>query len=198
MAEEAATLLARDEWVMGVVPYGSLTDGRADRYSDIDLRVELRGISDRAFAEMVPELLRSIGPFVIEAWGPTALPDRFIRCLYFADFPLFWHVDVWCESDLHVDGLDLKSAFHWPQMFRVWVDELKKVLRGAQDTIVMDGFAQEWMDPGDLPTELSERLSAYLDRIYQHTASKGAPCDELFSRCDGLRREYLASGNVTV
>jgi hypothetical protein len=176
----------------------SIPDGRADRNSDIDLRVELRGVSDRALAERTPDLLRSIGPYVIEAWGPTALPERFIRMLYFADLLLFWHVDVWCNSDIHADGADLKSAFHWPQMFRVWVDELNKVLRGPPNTIVMDRFAREWMDPASLPTDLNERLSAYLGRIHQHAALKGAPCDELFSRCDALLREYLGTGAVAV
>lgn len=103
LADAVAALLARDERVAAVVPYGSLTDGRADRYSDIDFRVDLHGISDRAFAEMAPNVLRSIGPYVIEAWGPTALPDRFIRCLYFADFPL----SGWCGA---TDGY--RTAFH--------------------------------------------------------------------------------------
>lgn len=198
LADRVHDLLLSHERVRSVVPYGSIVDGRSDQYSDIDFRVEVEGISDRAFAQMVPGLLRPIGPYAIESWGPTALPERYIRVLYFADLPLFWHVDIWCESELHEDGSDIKAEFHWPFLFRVWLDQMKKVLRGSDDTKVMDEFLRGEVDIGGLPDNLTARLDAALDLIYENAKKKGAPCDELFGRLDAVRREYVSRGTVTV
>lgn len=204
VAQRVTELLSADERVIEIVPYGSIGNGSADPYSDVDLRVHLglhevdRAVSDRAFAEMLPDYVRPIGPCLIQGWGLSALPDHYIRTLYFADLPLFWHIDVWCVSDTHIDGSDLKAAYHWPQMFKIWIEELVKVLRGAEGTEGIDRIAGRWMDLAELPTALGQRLSAYLDHIYRRALSKGAPCDELYSRCNELRDEYLATGTVTV
>lgn len=198
LADQVRDLLISHESVRSVVSFGSIADGRADLYSDIDFRVELEGISDRAFAHVVPSLLSAIGPYVVESWGPTALPERYIRVLYFADFPLFWHVDVLSESDLHEDGSDIKSEYHWPFLFRVWLDQLKKVLRGTPDTQVMDRFLREAVDIGGLPANLTSRLDAALDLIHENAKTRDAPCDELFAKLDAMRREYVSHGTVTV
>jgi predicted nucleotidyltransferase len=204
VARRVTDLLLADERVIAVTPYGSLANGSGDTYSDIDLQVRLgtheskREVSDRAFAEMIPDYLRSIGPCLIEGWGLAALPDHYVRTLYFAHLPLFWHVDLWCVSDVHVDGSDLKAAYHWPQMFKIWIQELAQVLRGAENTEAVDAIAARWLDLEALPSEPGERLSEYLNHIYRRASSKGAPCEAFFSRCDELRREYLKHGTVTV
>jgi hypothetical protein len=42
--------------------------------------------------------------------------------LYYKDYPLFWHVDISCYSRVHVDGHDIMDRYHWPQIFKIWID----------------------------------------------------------------------------
>jgi hypothetical protein len=191
LAESVLKLVRGDERVASAEVVGSLSSGHADEYSDIDIHVDLCTVSDRAFAEVLPDLLRPIGPCVIAGWGLKTLPEQFVRTFYFADYPLFWHVDVRCESALHVDGSDLKDTYHWPQIFKMWIDELTEVLRGAGSTGTLDEVAGRWTDLSELPTEPRGRLSALLDLADDRARARGAPCDEMFARCDELRKTYL-------
>jgi hypothetical protein len=75
---------------------GSLAEGRADRYSDIDL---LWDVPDAAFSPAIPDL-----PLILERVRPVASlrfdPDfqqsakRRLAFIRFAGVPLFWRVDL--------------------------------------------------------------------------------------------------------
>ena len=170
---------------------GSVAEGRADVYSDIDIHAKVSGVSDRAFAETLPDAVRTVGRCIVEGWGYSALPEHFVRTFYFEDYPLFWHVDIWCDSDTHVDGSDLKATYHWPQIFKIWIDELTDVLRGAEQLAQLDPIMARWPDVPPLPEDVTERLGATLDVMRDRVVARGSPCGELYTRCAELRREYL-------
>ncbi len=173
--------------------YGSLAEGTADRYSDIDIHLNLTEVSDRAFAEILPDILRPVGPPLIDGWGFGALPDLYIRTLFFDSYPLFWHVDIACESEHHIDGSDLQGTYHWPQIFKIWIDVLSNLLRGQDTTAYIERFIGAWADIG-MTKDMSPALkfSQYLDWCAERARTRGAPCEALFERCDQLRDEYLA------
>jgi predicted nucleotidyltransferase len=94
LALSVKDILAEDERVLEVTPIGSLVNGEVDQYSDIDFAVQVSTVSDRDFAEELPQVLEPVGPLLVEGWGLGFLPETFIRTLYFKDYPLFWHVDI--------------------------------------------------------------------------------------------------------
>lgn len=191
LAQSVLDVLSAHHYVVEVTATGSIAEGRADQYSDIDVHAKVSGVSDRAFAETLPDAVRSIGRCLVEGWGYSALPEHFVRTFYFDDYPLFWHVDVWCDSDVHVDGSDLKAAYHWPQVFKIWVDELSDVLRGADALPQLDPIMARWQVPPPLPAATADRLAFYLDVMQRRAIDRGSPSDELYVRCDELRAEYL-------
>jgi hypothetical protein len=191
LATAVLDLLRADYHVVDASIHGSVGAGTADLYSDIDIHAKVGGVSDRAFAETVPDAVRSIGRCLVEGWGFAALPDYFVRTFYFDDYPLFWHVDIWCESDVHVDGADLKATYHWPQVFKIWIDELSDVVRGAKALPQIDPIMARWDDVPALPTDTKERLAATLDVMRDRAVARGSPCGEMYARCDELRRDYL-------
>jgi predicted nucleotidyltransferase len=112
LARRVEEILCKDKRVVDVTPIGSRVNGRADQYSDIDFTVHVSTISDRGFAEELPRVLEPAGPLLVEAWALGFLPGTFIRTLYFEDYPLFWHVDVSCHSQVHADGNDIMNRYH--------------------------------------------------------------------------------------
>ena len=192
LASKVIALLEQDARVAGVEYYGSIANDTADYFSDVDLRVRVRDVSDREFAEALPELVQPIGSLLIAGWGLSALPDDYVRTFYFDDYPLFWHIDIACESAVHVDGSDIRGAYHWEQMFKIWIDVVSKLLRGEDATHYIEKFIGVWRDlvpVQDRPA--NEKLSLYLDWYAERARGKGAPCADVYQCCDALRREYL-------
>jgi predicted nucleotidyltransferase len=191
LATRVKTILAYDPRVCAVADYGSHAQGRADRYSDIDVVVHLQNVSDRAFAEALPTLLDPLGPRLIDGWGLAFLPATYIRTFYFAAYPLFWHVDIGCLSDQHVDGTDLKQQYHWPQIFKMWIDVVKDLCRGEDrvDELAMD--IGRWADVSQLRGSSAQRLGYLLDLCATRAHERGIPCEAVVQRCQALRDAYL-------
>ncbi|MEM7032505.1 MAG: nucleotidyltransferase domain-containing protein [Chloroflexota bacterium] len=192
LALDIISHLQRDERVISVRLQGSLANGTADRYSDIDLCVQLRDVSDRAFAEILPDLIRPVGKPFIEGWGVGFLPDLYIRTVYFDAYPLFWHVDIACESNIHIDGHDLRNTYHWPQIFKIWIDVVSDWLRGKDSTARLEQIISRWHDihtVKDAPP--NTKLIQYLEWCTERARKRGAPCDTLSERCQQLCDDYL-------
>jgi predicted nucleotidyltransferase len=191
LAEHIVAILQQASHVSRVQQYGSLTTGRSDRYSDIDLAVHVQGISDRAFALALPSLLQPIGPCLVDGWGVGFLPDTYIRTFYFNDFPAFWHVDIGCLSDQHIDGSDIKNSYHWPQIFKMWIAVVRDMLRGVDRVDELTTHVARWADISHAHGTPAQRLSQVLDLAAERARLRDAPYEAFYQRCDELRREYL-------
>jgi hypothetical protein len=193
LAAAVRELLVRSPHVVDVRPYGSLkADGaQSDQYSDIDLVVDLEGISDRAFAEYVPSLLRSLGRPLIAGWGLEMLPDTYVRTLYLENYPLFWHLDIGCLSPVHVPGTDVAQSYHWAQVFKMWIAAVKQLLRGREDGSAFLRHISRWADVSALQGTPAERLGQSLELCVVRARRRGAPCEEVYRRCAELRATHL-------
>ena len=191
LASRIIALLRDDPRIADAQLYGSLAKGRADRYSDIDIVVHARSIADRDLAEALPNVLQPLGTRLVDGWGLGFLPDTYIRTLYFDDYPLFWHVDIGCLSEIHVDGSDIKAAYHWPQIFKIWIDVVKDLLRGKNRVDELAAMMARWADVASIHGTPARRLSHFLDLCAERAKHRGAPYEALYTCCDELRREYL-------
>jgi len=191
LGKDIISLLNKDERVTNVEFYGSLAKGTADPYSDIDLHVQLQNVSDRAFAEILPDLIRPVDTCLIEGWGLGALPDDYVRTFYFESYPIFWHVDIHCKSAHHIDGSDIQNTYHWSQIFKIWIDVVSNWARGKDTTDYIERFMGKWTDLSKATGSPPQKLSQYLDLCAERARKRGAPCDTFYNRCDELRREYL-------
>jgi hypothetical protein len=191
LAELITDRLAMSPYVVEVQPFGSLAGEESDQYSDIDLVVIVDGVSDRSFAEGLPDLLRPIGSQLIAGWGLDRLPETYVRTIYFEDYPLFWHVDLGCVSTTHDPGDDLARDYHWPQVFKMWIAAVKQYVRGRADGAAFLRHISKWADLSDLSGQAAARLGQSLDLCAARARSRGAPCDEVYRRCLELRASYL-------
>lgn len=186
LLERAGTALSADERVVGVDVIGSLSEGKADEFSDIDLGVRLRsGVIDREFFFEVPSLLASVGPGVA-GWGFTSLPSRYVATFHFDEYPLLWSVDVACISDVHVDGADLLSEYRWEQIYKMWIGAVKYVARGEAKVADVQRLVTRHVEI-DLPaSNMAARLRALLVGIEGRKRERGDPYAFLHQRCLAL------------
>lgn len=191
LAESATDRLMSLPGVVRVRPFGSLTTGEADAYSDVDLLVEVEGVSDRLFAEDLPLALESLGRPLIVGWGLNRLPDTYVRTIYLADYPLFWHLDIGCVSTSHEDDDDLVRRYHWPQIFKMWIAEVKQYARGRGDGAAFLRHISRWADGARLSGSSAARLGQALELCAERARARGAPCEEVYHRCTELRSTYL-------
>ena len=191
LAQRVAAVLRQGRHVVDVRSYGSLAGGRADRYSDVDLVVHVRGVSDREIALALPDLIEPVGPRLVDGWGIGFLPDTYIRTFYFIDYPLFWHVDIGCLADIHADGSDIKGTYHWPQIFKIWIDVVKDLLRREDRVDYLAALIARWSDVSAVTGTPAQKLSHFLDLCADRARRQCAPFEAFYERCDELRREYL-------
>jgi hypothetical protein len=149
------------------------------------------GIADRDCSLGLPALLAPVGACLVDGWGLGSLPESYVRTFYFADYPLFWHVDIGCVSDQHTDGSDLMQMYHWPQIFKMWIAVVKDALRGVDRVDNLTAHIARWADVSHVDGEPGRRLSQLLDLCAKRARNRGAPYQPFYDRCDELRREYL-------
>jgi hypothetical protein len=172
--------------------FGSLEHGPGDAYSDVDMRVKLTSTTDRAFAEALPKLVGAEEPLLVAGWALAQLPERYGRTLYFKDYPLFWHMDIACESPEHEDGSDLLKRYYPEQIFKIWLEVIKALLRDHNNIGDLEGFMSRWTDLAAYQTlQPRAKLAHYLDLCAVRARNRGAAIEPLIARCEELRRHYL-------
>jgi len=186
---------------------GSLANGTADIYSDVDLVVHLQpGLVDRDLFFELPAVMEAVGPRVIDGLGFAALPRHYVGTFYFSDLPLLWHVDIDCLAsapDWHIDGTDLFSITRWEQRFKMWIEAVQRLLRaeeygGAERQQYFEEYMADMkmriakrMDLSSVAGPPREQLSRLLDMETAWHRSEGLGHEKVFTACDALRREVL-------
>ncbi len=74
--------------------------------------MQLLGVSDPAFAHYLSDAVRPLGTLLIDGWALHALPGEYGRTFYFAEYPLFWNLDIACKSPVYEDGSDLLQRYY--------------------------------------------------------------------------------------
>jgi predicted nucleotidyltransferase len=194
LLEGAVALLRSAAFVQSVEVAGSLSRGQADSYSDVDLLITARGVSDRATAEAVPGVLEPLGPRLVDGWALGLLPDLYVRTLYFDHLPLFWHLDVEVHSDIHAAGSDIAAAYHWQQIFKMWVKCAKDVLRGYDAIPAFRAHVERRSDLSAIGGAPKRQLAEILDVLAERTVQRGVAPETLaplLLRCEALRARFL-------
>ncbi|MGH3488622.1 MAG: hypothetical protein ACRDP8_12020 [Actinopolymorphaceae bacterium] len=105
---------------------------------------------------------------------------------------MFWSVDIGCRSDEHVDGSDVAGAYHWPQIFKMWITTVRAWCRGDDRSAQFAAHISRWAEVGGLSDRPVERLGQLLDLCVARARQRGAPCEAVYERCVELRRRHLA------
>lgn len=132
LAERTAELLRAHPNVRSVEQFGSLASTEpdalpADDFSDIDLRVEVVGCTNREMWAQVQELLTSCGRVLVKnlhIWSGCWTGSWMVE-----GYSPFWHLDVVCNAAEHDDGGDVLEQLRGERAFGAWLSALKRFRR---------------------------------------------------------------------
>lgn len=186
LLDRVTEVLLADERVVRVELSGSLNGGKADEFSDIDLRGHLsEGVVDRNFFLDVPRLMERVGPSVV-GWGFTALPDEYVATFHFDEYPLFWGVDIACVSSVHEDGSDLMSVYRWEQIYKMWILAAKYLARSEAKVSDVQRLVERHAEVTTPASTTAARLCSLLAGIEERKLARGDPYEALHHRCVAL------------
>lgn len=94
LAQEVIRFLTDVKGANSVELRGSLSGGKADRFSDIDLTVASDSLSDLFLVERVTEKLRACYPILFFDWAKSLLPTKRVISFYIDYVSIFWNVDT--------------------------------------------------------------------------------------------------------
>lgn len=132
-AEEICAFLQGIPGVKSTEIIGSLAKGNFDKYSDIDIEVDVSGMDNGQFLIELPKLLSEKYDIVYCDFAPSLAPQKYIVS-FAADIPNpFGFVDISCVATPHcttVTKQELQSLNHlYDHTFKLFAINLKHYLR---------------------------------------------------------------------
>ena len=135
-ANEVMKYLCLVPQVKNCTLYGSLANGNADKYSDIDICVDVSGSDNGAFMKELPLLIAKWLPMLWYDYAPSLAPEQYVVSVAIDENNPFCVVDFKCIATPHIDTiqkseLDNDIYFH---LIKLWTANCKHYIRGADCT----------------------------------------------------------------
>ena len=134
LAQELKDLFGQRPEVRSVSLYGSIVKGKADSYSDIDIKLDVSGYDNGRFLLGVPKLLSEKYRVLFSDYAPSLAPEQYVVSCALSEENPFLIVDVNCAAEPHVASVakaDLKNdpVIH---VLKLWVANMKHFIRGQE------------------------------------------------------------------
>ena len=132
IANEIITYLQTIPEVNGCTVYGSLSNGKFDKLSDIDIQVDVSGSDNSIFVTKLPELIQKQFPVVYFDYAPSLIPEQYIVSIAVDEENPFCIVDLKCAATPHIMTLQ-KNDFmldKFVHTLKLWTANCKHLLRG--------------------------------------------------------------------
>jgi len=109
---------------------GSLANGKADKYSDIDIIIENHNYSSYDNVLAAIEIINSAYPIFFQDFARSLLPDCIVT-LYLKDKPLFNTIDITCAHNENFPSPARSEIIHnhLYHQIKLWVCNAKYYLR---------------------------------------------------------------------
>jgi len=116
--------------------YGSLSAETHDRFSDIDIEVDVSGYDNGLFMLGLAERLRTWLPVCYSDYAPSLVPDRYIVSIAIDEHNPFLVVDLCCTAAPHCATVTRQQVRErndpFSHILKLWTANAKHYLRGAE------------------------------------------------------------------
>lgn len=132
--ETVIDLFRSEPQVKRVYLRGSLAEGNADGYSDIDIGVDVSGFSNAEYARRVIELMGENFDIHFYDFAKSLMPYLYVMTFYLKGWDIFWNVDIECVAEPHCATLlpgEIEQDISAHQL-KLWAITAKYYLRGAR------------------------------------------------------------------
>lgn len=111
---------------------GSLTKGKYDYFSDIDIGVDVSGFDNGKFASNLPSFIKENFDIIFYDWSPSLLPHDYVISFAHRGFPIYWFIDIQVMATPHIDSLKEVPVNRYHHLLKLWIINLKYYLRGNE------------------------------------------------------------------
>ena len=178
VAHKVIDLFKDLEEVQEVFLRGSLAGGTIDRYSDIDIGIDVSGYDNARFTQTIIDRMSQTFDLHFYDWATSLLPDSYVLTFFIKDLPVFWNVDFDCTATPHAGTLQrdtMRNALNMvTHTLKAWVHMNKYYIRGQEgieDRIRQRG--EQWLPDQDTSQMSPDQIMrAILDHL--HRRSDGA------------------------
>lgn len=133
IADEVICYLKIIPLVKGCTLYGSLANGNADKYSDIDICVDVSGCDNGAFMLALPELLRERFNVLWYDFAPSLAPEQYLVSIATDEDNPYCVTDFKCFAEPHIRSVqksDLENDVY-THLLKLWTANSKHYIRGT-------------------------------------------------------------------
>ncbi len=135
LADQVSAYLNALPQVQGCRLYGSLKSGAFDKYSDIDLEVDVSGLDNGRFALQIPALLSQRFPVAFFDFAPSLAPEKYIVSAAVDPENPFGIIDLSCAANPHCRTVSREELSRqndpYSHILKLFVINLKHFIRGA-------------------------------------------------------------------
>lgn len=134
LADELITYLNQFPFINSCTIHGSLAKGTYDKYSDIDIQVDVSGHDNGKILLMLPYLIDQKFPLSYVAFAPRFAPDLYVISFALVGADEFHFIDIECVATPHVSSLskdEIRMLTDFTSLkTKLLIGCLKKELRG--------------------------------------------------------------------
>lgn len=160
---------------------GSLgAGGMPDRFSDIDIGVDVSGHDNGRFMLELPLIVGEHLGLVFCDFVPSLAPDAYVVNLYVKGAPIFWNVDIDCLASPHITTVQTVPVDETLHLLKLWVLTAKCLLRG------------EARANGDLARLAPRILGSEAANVNTSAEVMSFTLERLKQRLDGSHAAFLA------
>lgn len=118
--------------VNSVSIYGSIAKNGYDKYSDIDIELDLSGSDNGLFLKKAAKLLNNVYPVIFSDYASSLLPTEYIVSCAISEENPFLIVDIKCSAKPHINSVEKGDVINdkYAHILKLWVANMKHYLRG--------------------------------------------------------------------
>ncbi|MCL2831870.1 MAG: nucleotidyltransferase domain-containing protein [Treponema sp.] len=113
--------------------FGSITKGKTNKYSDIDLEVDVSGNDNSIFITLIPEIINNKFPILFYDYAPSLMPEQYIVSMPISEDNPFLILDIKCIANPHMMTLRKENFMNinkYTHIIKVFVANFKHYIRG--------------------------------------------------------------------
>ena len=135
IAEEIREYIETINEVKSCRIYGSISDKKTDKYSDIDLEIDVSGSDNSVFVTLIPEIINKKYPIIFYDFAPSLMPEQYIVSMPISEMNPFLILDIKCVANPHIMTLNKENFMKnnkFTHIIKVFVANFKHYIRGVE------------------------------------------------------------------
>ena len=117
--------------------YGSIRENKYDKYSDIDLEIDVSGYDNSIFITKIPEIINEKYSVIWYDYAPSLMPEKYIISLAISEDNPFLIVDITCVATPHMSTLKKEENFvndKITHIIKLFIANFRHYIRGNNCT----------------------------------------------------------------